>query len=153
MKSRPEDRETAARTLVWVHEDCLRPEGPALERYPEAPALSVIDEQVLDERGTSLKQLVFIYKSLLEIPRLQIVRGDTVEALISAARQGEYDRIATTESASPEVRRVCRNLESRGLCTEEVSDAPFVDLTPEEECNLDLKRFSRYWRSIKKLGI
>lgn len=141
------------KTLVWVHEDCLRPGGPALARYPEAPAIAVLDERAIEEARASLKQLVFIYESLLEIPRVQIVRGDTVETLSAAAREAGCGRVATAESASPEVSRVCRELESLGFETDEAPDAPFVDLTPEEERGLDLKRFSRYWRSVKKRAL
>lgn len=136
-------------TLVWVHEDCLRPEGPALARYPEASAVAVLDERALDEARASLKQVVFIYECLLEIPGIKIIKGDTVETLAEVARESGCARIATAESASPEIRRICRELESRGLETDEVPDAPFVELTPEEERGLDLKRFSRYWRSVK----
>lgn len=138
---------------MWVHEDCLRPGGPALVRYPEGPAVAVFDGRVLEEAGATLKQLVFVYEALLEIPRVEIVRGDTVEVLAAAARNEGCNRVATAESASPHVRRVCRELEDRGFEAEQVPDPPFVDLTPEEERKLDLKRFSRYWRRVKKRAL
>lgn len=121
--------------------------------YPESSAVAVVDEHALDDTGTTLKQLVFVYESLLEIPRVRILRGDTVETLAAAALESGCGCIATAESASPEVSRVCRELEERGFETEEVPDAPFVDLTPEEESKLDLKRFSRYWRRVKKRAL
>lgn len=139
--------------LVWVHEDCLRPGGPALLRYPEAPAVAVLDERALDNAGASLKQIVFVYESLLEIPGVGIFKGDTAETLAAAARDRGCETVATAESASPEVSRILRELESLGLSTEEVPDEPFVDLTPEEERGLDLKRFSRYWRSVKQRAL
>lgn len=141
--------EVGSETLVWVHEDCLSPEGPALARYPESVALAVLDERALDEAGATLKQILFIYECLLEIPGVAILKGDTVETIAEAARESGCGTIATAGSASPEVGRVCRELEALGFETEEVPDAPFVELTPEEERGLDLKRFSRYWRSVK----
>lgn len=135
------------KTLVWVHEDCLRPQGPALGRYPDAPAVAVLDDRALE--GASLKQLVFVYESLLEIPGVGILRGDAAATLAAAAREKGCDRVAAAESASPEVGRVLRELECSGFEIEAVPDAPFVELTPEEERKLDLKRFSRYWRRVK----
>ena len=145
--------DSVEQTLVWVHEDCLRPEGPALGRYPNSPAVAVLDERALDRAGATLKQIVFVYECLLEMPRVAVIKGDTVETLVATARKMGCGRVATAESASPEVSRVCRELEERGFATEEVGDAPFVELSVEEERKLDLKRFSRYWRRAKKKAL
>ncbi len=61
--------------LIWVHGDCLNPHNPALAAYPDAPAVFVFDEELLEQYQVSFKRLVFIYECLLEIPNLQIRKG------------------------------------------------------------------------------
>ncbi|MEG4118028.1 hypothetical protein QUA43_11195, partial [Microcoleus sp. N9_B4] len=54
--------------IIWLHGDCLSPEGPAFQAHPEAPAIWVWDDALIDEWQLSLKRMVFIYECLLELP-------------------------------------------------------------------------------------
>ena len=137
-------------TLVWVHDDGLDPSGPALAAYPEAPAFFVFDEGFLRESGASFKQVVFLYECLLEIPRVQILKGDLVGSIISAARETGSSRVATTDSASPKVASLCEQLRDAGLEVEVLQRPLFVELDAGEDEKLDLKRFSRYWKAVKR---
>ena len=137
-------------TLVWVHDDGLDPSGPALAAYPDAPAFFVFDETFLRESGASFKQVVFLYECLLEIPRVRILKGDLVESIQSAARETGSDRVATTDSSSPRIARSCERLRNGGLEVEVLERPPFVDLGAGEDERLDLKRFSRYWKAVKR---
>ena len=137
-------------TLVWVHDDGLDPSGPALTAYPDAPAFFVFDEAFLRESGASFKQVVFLYECLLEIPRVQILKGDLVGSITSVARETGSSRVATTDSASPRVASLCERLRDAGLEVEVSERPPFVDLGAGEDERLDLKRFSRYWKAVKR---
>lgn len=139
-----------AGTLVWVHDDGLDPSGPALEAYSEAPAVFVFDEAFLRKSGASFKQVVFLYECLLEIPRVRILKGDLVESIVSAARETGNDRVATTDSASPRVAILCARLRDAGLEVEVLERRPFVNLEEGEDERVDLKRFSRYWKAVKR---
>ncbi len=61
--------------VVWVHGDVLSPYGPALKVYPDAPAIWVWDDALIEEWQLSLKRITFIYECLLELP-VVIRRGD-----------------------------------------------------------------------------
>lgn len=145
-----ERRRDSPNTLVWVHDDCLDPLGPALAAYPDAPAFFVFDETFLEESGASFKQVVFLYECLLEMPRVRILKGDLVQNIATAAREASSDRVATTDSASPRVASLCEELRAEGLEVEVLERPPFVDLDSGEDEGLDLKRFSRYWKVVKR---
>ena len=132
-------------TIVWVHGDSLRPQDPALQQFPDAPAIFVWDEQLVEQTGLSLKRILFIYECLLELP-VRIYKGDVVTQLKAFAQQHGATQIVTTRSQSPGHQRICRRLASAGLTVKLLADKPFVELGPET----DLKRFSRYWRAARK---
>lgn len=130
--------------IIWVHGDCLSPYGPALAAYPEAPALFVWDDALLDEWAISLKRIVFIYECLLDLP-VTIRRGDIVTELLMFAEEHSAARIVTAESPSPRFRGIVKALE-RTLPVEVLPVEPFLDY----DGKLDLKRFSRYWRTAQR---
>ena len=148
--SAAERRGGSSNTLVWVHDDCLDPSGPALAAYPNAPALFVFDEAFLEESGASFKQVVFLYECLVEMPGVQVLKGDLARTIVAAAQESGIDRVATTNSSSPRVARLCEELRAEGLEVEALETRPYVDLDPGEDERLDLKRFSRYWKVVKR---
>ena len=147
--SAAEPRRDSSNTLVWVHDDGLDPSGPALAAYPDAPAFFVFDEAFLEESGASFKQVVFLYECLLEIPQVRILKGDLVQSIAYAARETGSSRVATTDSASPRVASLCKELRAEGFEVEVLQRPLFVDLGAGEDEKLDLKRFSRYWKVVK----
>ncbi len=74
-------------TIVWVHGDCLNPNNPALKAYPNAQAIFVFDDTYLVEQKISLKRVMFMYESALELP-VTIRRGNLVEVVLAFA--GEH---------------------------------------------------------------
>ena len=144
------ERGGSAGTLVWVHDDGLDPSGPALAAYPDAPVFFVFDEAFLEESGASFKQVVFLYECLLEIPQVQILKGDLVQSILSTARETGSKRIATSDSSSPKIASMCEKLRAEGLEVEILQRRLFVDLDAGEDEKLDLKRFSRYWKAVKR---
>ena len=128
--------------IIWVHGDCLSPKNPALQEYPDAPAIWVWDDALLEEWKISLKRIVFIYECLLELP-VTIRRGDVATEVVAFAQEHDADGVATAESPSPRFEAICNAIEDTSSLEVEVwSPDPFVDY----DGYIDLKRFSRYWR-------
>ncbi len=128
--------------IVWVHGDCLSPKNPALQTYPNAPAIWVWDEKLLEEWQISLKRIVFIYECLLELP-VTIRRGDVAAEVVAFAKEHGADGVATVDSPSPRFETICDDIEAASSLELEVrSPKPFVNYNGY----IDLKRFSRYWR-------
>lgn len=136
------------KVLIWINEDCLHPNSPALRLHPNAPRVFVFDETISD---VSLKRIAFQYECLLEIPNIEIRKGAMVEQLIEAVREHECARIVTTSSVAPNVARVIDRLQkSHKLFVTIIATEPFLELTANEIERLDLKRFSRFWNVVKR---
>ncbi|NOT59312.1 MAG: hypothetical protein HOP19_03705 [Acidobacteria bacterium] len=136
--------------LVWLHGDCLNPHGPALQAHADAPRVFVFDEALLTQYRLSLKRLAFLYECLLEIPRVEIRKGDVAAELAAAAREYDCSRIVTAESVAPRFAQIRAALQREyDLTVEVVALEPFIELSSTEAARLDLKRFSRYWNPLK----
>lgn len=133
------------RVVVWVNGDCLSPYGPALAAHPGAPALWVWDEGLLEEWRLSLKRVVFLYESLLELP-VAIRRGDVAEEVAAFAREHGAARVVTTVSPSPRFGEIREALEA-SLPVEVLEPEPF--LSPSAG-RLNLRSFSSYWRGAER---
>ena len=135
-------------TVIWIHGDCLSPHNPALVNNPDAPAIWVWDDMLLDEWQISLKRIAFIYECLLDLP-VTIRRGDVAAQVAAFALEHGARRIVTAESPSPKFPELCRRISHAmpsGSRLEVLKLEPFVEVSGQ----LDLKRFSRYWRAVKK---
>lgn len=130
--------------ILWIHGDCLRPDNPALAAYPGAPAVFVFDDALIERYRISLKRIVFLYECLLELP-VAIRRGDVVSEILAFAREHGATRVVTTDSPSPRFMELCQHLR-RDVALEVLSEQPFLDY----DGDLDLKRFSRYWRVAQR---
>ncbi|MGB6299405.1 MAG: hypothetical protein WBF90_24950 [Rivularia sp. (in: cyanobacteria)] len=130
--------------IIWVHGDCLSPKNPALDEYPNTPAIWVWDDALLEEWQISLKRIAFIYECLLELP-VVIRRGDVVKEVLAFAKENNANQVVTTDSPSPRFDTICDQIEeSKELEVFEVD--PFL----EYDGFIDLKRFSRYWKVAQK---
>ena len=132
--------------IHWVHGDALDPQSPIWQKDPQAPAIFVWDDGYLERAGISLKRIQFIYECLLALP-VTIRRGDVAAELIAFAREHGSNEILTMASPSPGFRRIRRRLLRAGFKVRVVAQPRFVDLDE----NVDLRRFSRYWRQAQKL--
>lgn len=130
--------------LIWVHGDCLSPANPALQMYPDAPAIWVWDDALIDEWQLSLKRIKFIYECLLELP-VTIRRGDVATEVISFAQECDRHAIVTVTSPSPRFKNICQNIASQ-LPITVLPTEPFF----EYEGYIDLKSFSRYWKVAER---
>ncbi|MEL6460932.1 MAG: hypothetical protein AAFQ91_22280 [Cyanobacteria bacterium J06621_15] len=130
--------------IIWVHGDCLSPKNPALDEYPNTPAIWVWDDDLLEEWQISLKRIAFIYECLLELP-VTIRRGNVAKEILAFAKEHNADTVVTADSPSPRFDKICDEIEdSKELEIFEVE--PFF----EYDGFIDLKRFSRYWKVAQK---
>ncbi|MEL6163355.1 MAG: hypothetical protein AAFY21_03590 [Cyanobacteria bacterium J06641_2] len=130
--------------IIWVHGDCLSPKNPALDEYPNTPAIWVWDDDLLEEWQISLKRIAFIYECLLELP-VTIRRGNVAKEILAFAKEHDADTVVTADSPSPRFDKICDEIEdSKELEIFEVE--PFF----EYDGFIDLKRFSRYWKVAQK---
>ena len=130
--------------IIWVHGDCLSPYNPALKEYPNAPAIWVWDEALIEEWHLSLKRLTFIYECLLELP-VAIRRGDVAKEVLAFAQEHDANSVVTAESPSPRFDAICDEIEQT-LPVEVLAVEPFF----EYDGYIDLKRFSRYWKVAER---
>lgn len=130
--------------IIWVHGDCLSPQNPALQEYPDAPAIWVWDDALIEEWQLSLKRLTFIYECLLELP-VVIRRGDVAREVLAFAKEHNTNLVVTAESVSPRFDMICNEIE-KTLDLEIFEVEPFF----EYDGYIDLKRFSRYWKVAEK---
>lgn len=137
--------ERMEKPIVWIHGDCLSPKNPALQTYPDAAAIWVWDDALLEEWQIGMKRIVFIYECLLELP-VTIRRGNVAAEVAAFAKENNADGVATTDSPSPRFEVICDAIEEAKLEVEIWSPPPFVNY----DGYIDLKRFSRYWRVAQK---
>lgn len=130
--------------IVWVHGDCLSPHNPALKAYPDAPAIWVWDDALIEEWQLSLKRITFIYECLLELP-VVIRRGDVVAEVVNFAKEHNTDLVVTAESPSPRFADIYNQIEP-SVPVKVVAGEPFF----EYDGHIDLKRFSRYWKVAER---
>jgi hypothetical protein len=130
--------------IIWIHGDCLSPENPALQEYPDAPAIWVWDDALIEEWQLSLKRLTFIYECLLELP-VEIRRGNVAQEILAFAQEHNADLVVTADSPSPRFHHICDEIE-RSLKLEVFKVEPLFDY----DGYIDLKRFSRYWKVVEK---
>jgi len=130
--------------VVWVHGDCLSPYGPALKTYPDAPAIWVWDDVLIEEWQLSFKRITFIYECLLELP-VVIRRGDVAAEVVAFVKEHNADLVVTVESPSPRFEDICNQIE-RSVPVEVLA----VELLFEYDGYIDLKRFSRYWKVAER---
>ncbi|MDK2408230.1 hypothetical protein QHH11_18485 [Aphanizomenon sp. PH219] len=130
--------------VIWINGDCLSPHNPALQEYPQAPALWVWDDALIAQWQISLKRLTFIYECLLELP-VEIRRGNIAEQVLAFAKEHNTNLVITTDSPSPRFDDICDQIE-KSVKLEVLAGEPFF----EYDGYIDLKRFSRYWKVAEK---
>ena len=130
--------------VIWINGDCLSPHNPALQEYPQAPALWVWDDALIAEWQISLKRLTFIYECLLELP-VEIRRGNVAAEVLAFAKEHNTNLVITTDSPSPRFDDICDQIE-KSVKLEVLAGEPFF----EYDGYIDLKRFSRYWKVAEK---
>ena len=133
-------------TILWVHDGALRADHPMFDAETvkssrDYKAVFIWDNDYFNKAEMGLKQLVFIYEALLEMP-VDIVQGSTVEVLRQWA--GTDGTIVTAATSDITLTQMMAALNTSHRL-QVVADEPFahLDKTP------DLRRFFRYWNKAK----
>ena len=131
--------------LHWLHADCLNAEW----FQPSAgPAVFVFDERQLEADRWSLKRIGFVYECLLEIPGIEIRKGDVAVELAQAVSEYDCDSIVAMETLAPRFALIVERLKREfGLSVEIMKAESFAGIDANEK--FDLKRFSRLWEKVK----
>ncbi|MED5382933.1 MAG: hypothetical protein VX481_00145 [Cyanobacteriota bacterium] len=129
--------------IVWVHEEALGPANPALEDWPDSPAVFVFDQAWIKDERISRKRLGFLYECCLELP-VTIRKGDVVEEVLAFARRHGADGVVTSGAVDPRLNRIAAAID-RTVPLWILDGEPFVDLPRPPR----LGRFSRYWREAE----
>lgn len=137
--------------VAWIHADNLNPHQPALTKYGDLPAIFVWDEALLNEWQISFKRIVFIYECLLELP-VVIRKGDVAEEVAKFAHEHDADRIITPASPSPRHHLICQQI-ARQMPEDAKLSVVRGDEFVDYDGHIDLKRFSRYWKHVKKMAL
>jgi len=132
-------------SLVWIHEDALRADHPAVTAAEDDAMVCYIwDDDYLKKMDYGFKRLVFIYESLCQLP-VRIFHGDTTETLMQLVKQQDIQHLYVPSTPNPELQKIAARL-SNTVEVIAVADVPFVALNTEP----DSKRFFRYWNKSKK---
>lgn len=123
--------------VTWVHDEMLSADWLTAGE----PAIFVFDEEWIREEQMSLKRIIFMYECLLEMPGVEVRKGDVVAEVSSFCRDHTASMIHTARSPLPRIKR-----QGAELGVEWIEPEPLVTL-PD---GVDLKRFSRYWRKAEK---
>ncbi len=131
--------------LVWIHEDALRADHPAvLQAGDESELVFVWDDQYLQTMDYGFKRLVFIYETLCTMP-VTIYRGDTVNTLTNIMQDKGSNQLYIPATPNPGLRQRIGEL-TKIVDTQVIEDVPFVTLDKPP----NLGRFFRYWNKAKK---
>ena len=131
-------------SLIWLHEDALRPLHPIFTYAPtNSEVVFIWDDRYLQESNYSLKRLVFLYETLCELP-LAILRGNTFEVLSSHSSTQLY----VPASPNSWIDLVCKGLAATNEVIR-IEDEPFVRL----KTKTDLRRFHQYWKKVEQLAL
>lgn len=127
--------------ITWIHDEMLSPAWLS----PDSPALFVFDEEWIRDEQISLKRIVFLYECLLEMPSVEIRKGNVVAEVTAFAQQHDATRIVMARSPLPRIQSQGAELAIE-LGVDWIAPEPIATL-PE---GVDLKRFSRFWRRAEK---
>ncbi|MEM8864758.1 MAG: hypothetical protein AAGF31_04355 [Planctomycetota bacterium] len=126
-----------SRTIAWIHDEMLSPDWVK----PEQPAVFVFDEQWIREEQLSLKRIVFVYECLQAMISVEVRKGDVVAEVTDFCKEHNATGIETATSPLPRIKRQGAELGVTWIEPEPIAALP---------ADVDLKRFSRYWRKAEK---
>lgn len=129
--------------ILWVHEEALGPSNPALQAWPDAPALFVFDTGWIKRARISRKRLGFLYECALALP-LSLRQGDVVAEVMAFAKHHNADGVVSSRPVDPRLLEIASTLEAN-VPVHLLAPDPFVTLPRPPR----LGRFSRYWREAE----
>ena len=141
-------RDVPDESLVWITQDSLSTQSPALLRAPTSPAVFIFDPHVLSEELPSFKRIAFICECFADFPDLEVWFGDSATVLQERAQAYTVNAVSVAKTSCPAVRHVAETL-SGTLPVFSIDWPPFCDPSRVK----DLGRFSRYWNKVSKTAM
>ncbi|MEM6749277.1 MAG: hypothetical protein AAGA57_02870 [Planctomycetota bacterium] len=131
--------------LTWLHHEDLSPQSPAWLAARQAhggvaPAVVILDRPRIAHRRYTLKRVVFMYECAIDAGA-PIYEGDPLDLLPQLLAQHNADKLYATRTADPRI-----TAQGARLGVQWIDPPAFVTLPGD----VDLKRFSRYWRKAEK---
>ena len=134
---------TFQRPILWIHDEALGANNPALQACPEAPALFVFDTQWIQDAKISRKRLGFLYENALDLS-ITLRKGNVAAEVLAFARRHHADGVVSSSAVDPRLERIGEAIASE-LPLHLLDPDAFVDLPRPPR----LGRFSRYWREAE----
>ena len=126
--------------LLLVHDKALRFGLDACEVSERFKAIHIWDDEYYRAQRYSLKRLVFIYETLLDLP-LEIIHGKTLDIL----SEENFDDIVIPYSGDQALKNLFSKIE-KIKTVHYLFETSFVNL----DRTVEFKRFFKYWNQAKK---
>ena len=126
--------------LLLVHDKALRFGLDACEVSERFKAIHIWDDEYYRAQRYSLKRLVFIYETLLDLP-LEIIHGKTLDILSVE----NFDDIVIPYSGDQALKNLFSKIE-KIKTVHYLFETSFVNL----DRTVEFKRFFKYWNQAKK---
>ncbi|MCX6368075.1 MAG: hypothetical protein NTX57_15430 [Armatimonadetes bacterium] len=140
--------------ILWLHEEHLSEENPALRAYPEAPVAFVFDQPALVQEPLAFTRLFFLYECVDDVfatrsgptsLRLGTVPGE----LTAFATQHQTRSLVTTFAPGARFAGHVAALEAAGLTVTVLTVPSLVTYDARRVPN----RFSAWWREVEKQAL
>ncbi|HEY9643084.1 MAG TPA: hypothetical protein V6C57_21525 [Coleofasciculaceae cyanobacterium] len=129
--------------LLWFNEDGLNPDHPMVSDYADAPKVYIFDLNYLQQWNIAKHRVQFIYESLLEIPDIQIYKGETIAILQQLVQALQVNQVVTTETPNHIIKGWQQDLQRT------VKLVTYPEFFPVEDQSSP-RRFARYWRKHER---
>ena len=126
--------------LLLIHDKALRFGFGAYEASEKFKAIHIWDDEYYRAQRYSLKRLVFIYETLLDLP-LEIIHGKTLDIL----SKENHDHIVIPYSGDQALKNLFSKIE-KIKTVHYLFETSFVNL----DRTVEFKRFFKYWNQAKK---
>ena len=126
--------------LLLVHDKALRSGLDVYEASESFKAVHIWDDEYYRSQRYSLKRLVFIYETLLDLP-LEIIHGNTLDIL----SEENFDHIVIPYSGDQVLKTLFSKIE-KIKTVQYLFETSFVNL----DRAVEFKRFFKYWNQAKK---
>ena len=130
-------------SLIWFNEDGLNPEHQMVKDYADAPKVYVFDVPYLQTQNIAKHRIQFVYEALLEIPAIQIYKGETVAVLWQLVEDLAISEVVTTETPNHMIKGWQDELQKS------VDLVTYPEIFPVTD-DSSPRRFSRYWRKHER---
>jgi deoxyribodipyrimidine photo-lyase len=144
------------RPVLWIHGEALGPANPALRAHPGAPAVFVVDAELIAGRTATTGgrppapgRLRFLRACAAELP-VAVREGDVAAEVLAFAAAHNADGVVTSAAVDPRFASIAAVIGAR-LPLRVLAPEPFVALPLDGAGAPDLRRFSRYWRRAEPL--